>query len=66
MRLLGRYAECEALYRLLADALTGRSGVIVLRGEAGGGKSALPDYLSDRAEGWHVVPGAEAYAFTFG
>jgi len=29
-------------------------------------KSALLDYLSDRAEGLHVVPGAEAYAFTFG
>lgn len=41
MRLLGRRAECEALDRLLADAHGGRSGVIVLRGEAGVGKSAL-------------------------
>jgi putative ribosome biogenesis GTPase RsgA len=36
----------------LAGALAGRSGVAVLRGEAGVGKSALLDYVSDRAEGW--------------
>ena len=53
--LLGRRAECEALDRLLADALAGRSRVTVLRGEAGVGKSALLAYLSDRAAGWHVA-----------
>ena len=50
--LVGRRAECEALDRVLTDALRGRSRVIVLRGEAGVGKSALLGYLADRAEGW--------------
>ena len=55
MRLLGRRAECEALDGLLADALAGRSRVAVLRGEAGAGKSALLDYVSERVAGWHVA-----------
>jgi DNA-binding CsgD family transcriptional regulator len=55
MRLLGRRAECEALDRLLTDALAGRSGVTVVRGEVGVGKSALLGYVSDRAGGWHVA-----------
>jgi len=50
-RLLGRGAECEALDRLLADALAGRSQVIVVRGEAGVGKSALLNYLSGKVDG---------------
>ncbi len=54
-RLLGRHAECQALDRLLTDALAGRSQVVVLRGEAGAGKSALLDYLSHRVAGWHVA-----------
>ena len=53
--LLGRRRECEALDRVLSDALAGRSGVIVLRGEAGVGKSALLEYLADRVAGWHVA-----------
>jgi DNA-binding CsgD family transcriptional regulator len=52
---VGRRAECEALDRLLADALAGTSRVAVLRGEAGVGKSALLGYLSDHVEGWHVA-----------
>ena len=40
---------------MLSDALAGRSGVIVLRGEAGVGKSALLEYLADRVAGWHVA-----------
>ncbi len=62
MRLLGRPRECEALDRLLTDALAGRSGVAVLRGEAGVGKSALLAYVSDHAQGWHVarVAGVES------
>jgi len=55
MTLLGRRAECAALDRLLADVLAGRTRVAVLRGEAGVGKSALLDYVSDRAEGWRVA-----------
>jgi predicted ATPase len=49
--LLGRGAECEALDRLLTDALAGRSQVTVVRGEAGVGKSALLGYLTDKAVG---------------
>ena len=55
MRLLGRRAECEALDRLLTDALAGRSRVTVLRGDAGVGKSALLGYLADQVAGWHVA-----------
>jgi DNA-binding CsgD family transcriptional regulator len=53
--LLGRRSECEALGRLLTDALAGRSRVIVVRGEAGVGKSALLNYLSEHVAGWHVA-----------
>ena len=55
MRLLGRRAECEVLDGVLADARAGRSRVVVLRGEAGAGKSALLDYVSERVAGWHVA-----------
>ncbi|HEV2258750.1 MAG TPA: LuxR family transcriptional regulator [Streptosporangiaceae bacterium] len=46
--LVGRRHECAALDRLVADVLAGTSRVLVLRGEAGVGKSALLGYLSDR------------------
>ena len=46
------------LDRLLADALGGRSLVMVLRGEAGVGKSALLGYLSDRVTDWYVARAA--------
>jgi DNA-binding CsgD family transcriptional regulator len=55
MRLLGRRAECEALDQLLANVLAGRSQVIVMRAEAGAGKSALLTYVADRDAGWYVV-----------
>src|SRR3978361_1249448 len=54
-RLRGRDAECAALERVLADVHQGQSRVLILRGEAGIGKSALLDHLSDRLEGWRVV-----------
>src|SRR5262245_15697203 len=54
-QLVGRRDECDALDALLADALGGRSRVLVLRGDAGIGKSALLRYLSDRASGRHVA-----------
>jgi DNA-binding CsgD family transcriptional regulator len=49
--MLGRRSECEALDRLVADVHTGESQVLVLRGEAGVGKSALLEYVLDRAAG---------------
>jgi DNA-binding CsgD family transcriptional regulator len=55
MRLLGRRAECEFLDAALADALEGRSRVVMLRGEAGSGKSALLDFVVERAAGWRVA-----------
>ena len=54
-KLLGRRSECEALDRLVADAVAGQSRVIVLRGEAGVGKSALLGYLSGRVADWHLA-----------
>ncbi|NUP81246.1 MAG: AAA family ATPase, partial [Nonomuraea sp.] len=53
--LRGRQAECEALDRLLADVRAGQSRVLVMRGEAGVGKSALLEHLTERAAGCRVV-----------
>ena len=65
--LLGRRYECAALDRLVADVLASSSRVLVLRGEAGVGKSALLGYLSGRVAGeagrgggWRVAPAAGA------
>ncbi|HYZ81452.1 MAG TPA: AAA family ATPase, partial [Solirubrobacteraceae bacterium] len=48
--------------RLLADARSGRSGAIVLRGEAGVGKTALLEYVAECASGCEVahVTGVQA------
>jgi DNA-binding CsgD family transcriptional regulator/tetratricopeptide (TPR) repeat protein len=56
--LRGRRQECEALDRLLAGVRAAESQVLVLRGEAGMGKSALLDYLQDNAEGCRVARAA--------
>ena len=56
--LYGRRAECDALDRLLADARRSRSGALVLRGEAGVGKSALLDHAAGRAGGMAVLRAA--------
>jgi DNA-binding CsgD family transcriptional regulator len=53
--LLGRRREREVLDRLVADVLAGTSRVLVLRGEAGTGKSALLSHLSEQVTGWRVV-----------
>ena len=42
--LRGRRDECVVLDRLLDGARAGRSGALVLQGEAGVGKTALLDY----------------------
>ncbi|MEV6974404.1 ATP-binding protein, partial [Kitasatospora sp. NPDC093806] len=49
-RLLGRGRELEVVDRLLREVRGGRSPVLVVRGEAGVGKSALLDELAVRAE----------------
>ena len=40
---------------MVSEARAGRSGVLVLRGEAGVGKSALLSYMADRVGDCHVV-----------
>src|SRR5215468_2580003 len=47
--LLGRDTECAAIGRLLEDARAGIGGALVVRGEAGIGKSALLEYARQRA-----------------
>ncbi|WP_043618979.1 helix-turn-helix transcriptional regulator [Nonomuraea candida] len=53
----GRERECALLARLLDGAREGRSGVLVLRGEAGIGKSALLDFAAARAHDLRVLRG---------
>jgi DNA-binding CsgD family transcriptional regulator len=48
-RLLSRRSECAALDQLVASVRAGPSRALVLRGEAGIGKSALLEYLVQRA-----------------
>jgi DNA-binding CsgD family transcriptional regulator len=57
-QLLGRRSECEALDRLVASARAGQSQVLVLRGEAGVGKSALVEYLVGGAAGFQIARAA--------
>lgn len=47
--LLGRRAEREAISKLLAEAQAGRSGILVVRGEAGIGKTALLQHARETA-----------------
>jgi DNA-binding CsgD family transcriptional regulator len=54
-RLHGRRGEREMLDRLVADVRAGHSQVLVLRGEPGTGKTALLDYLAQRAAGCRVA-----------
>ena len=56
--LVDRRAECARLDRLLADVRAGTSASIVVRGEAGVGKTALLDYLLANAVGCRVVRAA--------
>ncbi|MEV5383706.1 AAA family ATPase [Streptomyces sp. NPDC052721] len=56
--LFGRRDECKVLDDLLVQARAGRSGVLVLRGEAGIGKTELLNHLRDRATGCRVVRAA--------
>ena len=56
--LLGRQSECEALDRLVAGVRAGQSRVLVLRGEAGVGKTALLEYLAASASGCRIARAA--------
>ncbi|MGX1267913.1 ATP-binding protein [Streptomyces phaeoluteigriseus] len=56
--LIGRRDECQVLDDLLAQVRAGRSGVLVLRGEAGIGKTELLNHLLDRAAGCRIVRAA--------
>ena len=59
---LDRTSEREVLDRLLADAREGQSAVLVMRGEAGIGKTALLRHVARQASGFRVaqVAGVEA------
>jgi AAA ATPase domain len=53
--LRGRRGECEALERLLEAARAGNGSIVVLRGEAGSGKTALLDFLLERASDFRIA-----------
>src|SRR5581483_2382979 len=59
---LDRVDECRTVDRLLAAVRDGQSGVVVIRGEPGIGKTALLRYVADHASGFLPVQvtGAEA------
>src|SRR3954469_845704 len=57
-RLLGRSSECDTLDRLVGTGRAGQSAVLVVRGEAGVGKSALLASLIERASGCRIVRAA--------
>ena len=62
LELVGRARECDVIDSLLASASGGESGVLVLRGEPGMGKTALLGYAASGASGMRVlrVTGVEA------
>ncbi|WP_432947191.1 ATP-binding protein [Kribbella sp. CA-253562] len=56
--LRGRRRECARLDDLLAGVRSGRGQVLVVRGEAGIGKTALLEYLVARADGCRIARAA--------
>ena len=62
LRFVGRLSEREALNRLLADVRAGHSAVLVIRGEAGIGKTSLLRYTIGQAADHRVaqIAGIEA------
>jgi DNA-binding CsgD family transcriptional regulator len=50
-----RHAEREVVERLLAQVRTAQSGALVMRGEAGIGKTALLEHARDAASGFRIV-----------
>ena len=57
-QLRGRRNECAALDRLVENVRGGQSRVLVLRGEAGVGKTALFEYLQGQASGCRIARAA--------
>src|SRR5260370_36331057 len=55
--LCGRRRECAVLDELLEQVRRGRGTVLVLRGEAGGGKTALLEDVAGRARGCRLARG---------
>ena len=55
MQLRGRLSECTALDALVESARASASRTLVLRGEAGIGKTALLGYVAARSEGCRVI-----------
>lgn len=55
VELKGRRRETATIERALADARTGTSAVIVIRGEAGIGKTALLDHAASQARGFRLA-----------
>src|SRR6478736_4700555 len=53
--LYGRRRECAVLDELLEQVRRGRSTVLVMRGEAGVGKTALLEYVAGRAQGCRLA-----------
>jgi DNA-binding CsgD family transcriptional regulator len=53
--LVGRETESAGLGKLLDDAREGRSGALLLRGEAGIGKTALLEHAATLAAGFRVL-----------
>ena len=51
----GRRGECATLDRLLEAVLAGESSALVVRGPPGVGKTALLEYLAERAAGCRVL-----------
>jgi DNA-binding CsgD family transcriptional regulator len=60
--LIGRRHELDTLAALVEDARAGRSGVLIVRGEPGIGKSVLLDDVARRAHGFLIarVAGVES------
>jgi DNA-binding CsgD family transcriptional regulator len=54
-RLLGRLDECATLDELVSGVRVGLSRALVLRGDAGIGKSALLEYLAQHASGCTIA-----------
>ncbi|WKG01641.1 LuxR family transcriptional regulator [Mycolicibacterium sp. HK-90] len=54
-RLRGRDSECEAIRSLVSTVRSGHCRILTLRGEAGVGKTALLEYLTELASGFRRV-----------